>query len=730
MRRFNILLCGVSLSVIGAAAHAQAVSTAPVAQVKEIVVVAQRRAEKLEDVPITITNVDAQQLKNIHAQTIADVVQLTPALRYDYQGAFTQATIRGVGTTIVGPGSGSNVGTYVDGFYIVNPLATDFQLLNVSNVEVLKGPQGTLFGRNTSGGAILVTTSKPSHDTHAVIEGSYGSYDAAQGNFYGTTGIGDSIAVDLAAIYSRGDGYTKDLATGSDKVGRYRNWTIRAGLLFDVSPDLSFLFRYTHSHVNDPTSELENAVVKNGVVQNFAAGLNLILPGTATYATRPNRVDLGFPVSVRSKSDIFQLTGTWDLHFATLTSYSQYRKDSSVDDSSLAVSNPDFGHTRFITPNELYTQEFLLASRPGPRLQWTTGLFFFDNRQSLSALLASGPVPPTTFAGGSEAEYRSYAAFADATYQVTDQLFLTAGVRYSYDEALKIFNNLAGPGGTIIKSPIPKISKGSLTPRAVIRYQLDPGSNVYFSFSRGFKAAVPDLGDAIPVVIKPEHVSAYEVGYKHAEARLRFDVSAFYYDWKNIQVTNLLATPTATLQVTRNAAAARIYGLDGQAAFDVTPDLAVNVAAAYTHARYKNFPNSPTYDQCLAAACGPAFGGFLNNTIDAHGFHLPRSPDFTASVGAVYHRMVADGHFALSANYYYTSKIYFDTSDQYWQKAYNTLALRAEWTDPSDRYTVAVYGANLTNEHYKTQVLESFYGIGATWSAPVTFGGSIRIKLQ
>ena len=154
---------------------------------------------------------------------------------------------------------GPSVGTYVDGFYLPSPLEADFQLNNVNNIQVLKGPQGTLFGRNTEGGAILVTTSKPSATTRADLEGAYGSYNAQIYNGYVTAGLTDKIAVDLAAIDSKGNGYTQNIWNGSDTYGAYQNSSFRAGLKVDLTDKVSVLLRLQYDSVNDPTNNMTAA---------------------------------------------------------------------------------------------------------------------------------------------------------------------------------------------------------------------------------------------------------------------------------------------------------------------------------------------------------------------------------------------------------------------------------------------------------------------------------------
>lgn len=735
MKARALALWGISMVALATTAQAQSTDTTESTSLEQIVVTAQRRSERLQDVPITITSLDSKQLTDVDATQLSSIQQLTPALRFDYVGGVgTQVTIRGVGTDLIGPGVGSNVGIYVDGFYQSNLEGADFQLLNIQNVDVLKGPQGTLFGRNTSGGAIQITTSKPSFTNNLIAEGQYGNYGAGQGSIYGTAGLTDKIAVDIGAIYAGGNGYFTNIIDNDHKIGEYDKWTVRPGILINVTPDFSVLFRYEHSYNNDPTVSLYNIPLRGGVPQT----VGYLIPGNVTtqdptevsYATYP-------PISLVTAINNYRLTLTEDLPFATLTSYTQYHTDQNFDYSSLSATGPfDAAHTLFISPERLFTQELLLTSKGDSRLQYTGGFFFMDFKQSLNAYFQSGPVLPVAepgdFSGGSGAEYLSYAGYGDATYQALDWLYLTAGVRYTHDVSQDIFNNAVATG----KTPLADLSSDKVTPRAVIRFAPNRDNSIYFSYAQGYKAQIPDLGDplASTTAIKPEEITAYEVGYKFTHQAVSLDLSAYHYDWKDIQVSDLVFLPTvppSTITVTRNAAAAKVNGAEAQLHYAMTSNFDINAGGAYTHARYTDFPNAPGYFQCLNfAACGAGYG--LQNVINinAKGLTLPRSPDFTGNVGARYTTLVLSGEFALSGNLYYSSKVYLDPANQYWQGSYATLSVRAQWTDPTKRYTLAVFGNNVTDKHYVNQILESQVAIDQGWAAPATYGFSVRVNLH
>jgi len=234
-------------------------TTNEAAEIDTVYVTAQRRTERAQDVPITITSISAEQLDSAGINNLGDIATVTPALRFDSAGSFAQATIRGVGSAVVTSGAGTNVGIYVDGFYSPSPLTAQFELLNIDSIQVLKGPQGTLFGHNTTGGAILVTTSKPSTETKGEAAASYGSFNAQSYEGYFTTGFTDNIAFDVGGFFKQGDGYFDDIVTGSDKDGAYENWMIRTGLKIDITDGIWFLLRYEHTDTDDPTSYQNNA---------------------------------------------------------------------------------------------------------------------------------------------------------------------------------------------------------------------------------------------------------------------------------------------------------------------------------------------------------------------------------------------------------------------------------------------------------------------------------------
>ncbi|MYM61925.1 TonB-dependent receptor [Pseudomaricurvus sp. HS19] len=691
---------------------------------EEVTVTAQRRAERSADVPISITTLGADLLGKGDVQQLSDIMKLTPGLRFDNQGSLAQPTIRGVGTAVAVSGGGSNVGIYTDGFLSPNPFFVDSELLNVESVQVLKGPQGTLFGRNSTGGAILVTTSEPSSEVRAETEFSYGSYDTKSAKAYATGGPSESLAFDVAAQIRQSDNFVDNITTGRDDAAAYDNWMLRLGMRWDITDRTSAILRYTHTDNDDRT-----AVTPNGFEEGGRVYSSSLLWG-ASVATEPDEVSVDFQPEFFAESDVYQLTLKHQLDGATLTSYTQYRRERTKNEMDFDFSSATFFHYKYDVNSDIFTQEFLLASDSDSALQWTTGLFLFmDDNEFVNNQGDQG----TGFIinGGSGTDSRSIAAFGDATYELTDNLFLTGGLRVSYDTTQDAYLTVAADGmGGITQQDVDDISDTNVSPRVVLRYTPTDSSSVYASYTKGFKSGLLNVGGTSTqgIEVDPEEINAYELGYKYASADLTFDIAAFYYDYQDLQV----ATYDGPRSLIENAADSSVYGLDAQLRVALTDALSINVGGAYVKAEYDKFDRSQAWEQCLSfTGCnGAPYGIFVPGYIEADGYQMQRSPEFTANLGVLYSTMLGGGALDLSTTLYYTSDFYFDSSEQFGQDAYELLSARVQWTAPSERYSVALFGDNLTDSEYRSQVLPQQLGAMSMWGAPLTVGVSLNVKFE
>ena len=709
-----LLNAGLAGSAVAAPANESSTNEKDAGSMAEIIVTAQKRSERLQDVPISISSVTGAALEQRGIEDVQQLSQTVPALRIDYAGNTVQPTIRGVGSQVAGPGFISNIGVYVDGYYVPSPTATDINLVDISNVSVLKGPQGTLFGYNATGGAIQITTPSPEQDTSGFARVGYGSHNDINGAFYATTGISPMLAFNVAASYDGGDGYVTNIYTGDKKAGKYSTWSIRPKLLFTPTDSISFLLTYAHSYTDDPWTN--NTIARNGETFGSIVPNNLI-------ATGRGQVSNNAPNFVHLTSDSGTLTSAFKFDFADLTSYTGYRRDYVSQGLEYDDTPANIYAAEWTIPDTTFTQEFDLASKSGGRLQWVVGAFYMHlkdiyNYSTNSAVSPSGTGAPFNPLFTSSNDTKSTAVFGDATYQVADKVFLTAGGRYSHDEACLTYDlfpyALVGSGCTTFTN---------FSPRAVARYQIDSQSSVYASFTEGYKSGtLPGSSFSLTPVL-PEKIDAFEVGYKIATGEVQFNTAAFYYNYKDIQVTAYGANGTS---VTRNAAVAHIYGLDSDLTWSVTPDFTLNVSGVYTHARYADFPNAIGFQQNLVPT-SPSYGQFGTFNVNANGYQVQRTPDFAGSVGASYGFNLGGGRLVLNANVYYTSKFYFDAVQQLPQDSYSLLNLRGTWTDRSGRYSASLFGTNVTSQKYFAANFTDTFGSRAVYGPPALVGGTFTV---
>lgn len=712
-----------------------------------IVVTAQRRQELARDVPITISSASAEQLQSANVESLTSLPKLAPGVRINQQGSYTQPTIRGIGTTLVQTGGGSSVGVYVDGFYLPTALALDFNFVNVKGIQVLKGPQGTLFGRNTTGGAILISTAEPSTETGGTIEASYARFDAKKLQGYVTTGVAENLAVSIEGQYTKGDGFLRDnlydgnLATGSGLMpgartknpGAYEKWSTRVSAKAFLSDSASLLFRYSHEDRKDPRGVVNGTYSQDGLIYSGGDAYPDAVFGLGRRDFAANA-----RTEFRMRADTLQLTGSFDLGAVDLRSYTQYREESVVqftegDYSSYAVLSLGLPNR-----DKIMSQEFVLNSKPGGPLQYSGGLFLFRQKVDAVVQLAApfaaayglAPDPATLFDySATGAKISTYALFADVTYEAVDNLFITGGLRVSRDEVKGAYYQTF-PGVTELLTYQPNRKDDKVTPRVVIRYKPSNTSSIYASFTKGYKSAIPDYRSTSGrPYLEPENVDAWEVGAKYGTGKLSAEIAGFYYDYKNLQNGYYVSGST----ILSNAAKARIKGVEASLRYDFGSGFELAASGTYIDAKYRDYPAAGYFDPIVTRDLDGDgkldFEGLdTSKTVGAAGNRVQQAPKFTGTVSARYSTDLGGGKLATSANLFHTSRIYYDAANQFSQGSYNILSARVEWTAPSERWSVAVFGDNLFDETYRTQFQVGTSGVGLIYGEPLTYGVSLRYK--
>jgi iron complex outermembrane receptor protein len=668
-------------------------------KVGEVVVTAQKRSEKLTSVPISITAVTGVKLEQAGVTDMSSLGQLVPGFHMDSSGPEAEPTIRGVTTTSTGTGLTANIATYVDGFYRAADESTAFDLNDISSVQVLKGPQGTLFGRNATGGAILVTTLDPSFSPQGTLKVSYGNYDDARANLFATTGVTDNLATSLALYGRTTDGFNHNVVTGQ-RLGDIRSWSIKNKWLFEPNSKVTFLLTLEHDNVIDPSSVLVN--VYNGESSGAS------VPGTI-IATQRGDISTDINPAYKDIYNAVLLKSSFDFDWAKLNSYTgfqEFRSNFRLDLDGTTAPIESVDDTEY---DSTFTQEFDLASTGKGQLTWVTGLFYLHAYASQATSVPFDfPISKTT------STINSYAAFADATYQIVPKLFFTLGGRVSVDDVAASYVATFAP-----ISGSPQKTFSAFTPRGVLRYEFTPNSSVYASVSQGTKAGAFNPNGFSSVPVKPERITAYEVGYKYSQHGLQFEAATFYYNYTDLQVSSFL--PGQTVSTLLNAAKATIYGGEAHLAYDLTDEVRVDLGGAYTHGRYDSFPGAPL------ASFDPVTGLVASNPGNAAGQPVTQTPDFNGNVDVDYHRRVLGGMAHLNANYSYNTRVTFDAFGVTQQPAYGLLNLRASWTTPDDKWTAAFYARNATDTKYRLQVIEAA-GFLQQWGTPATYGVELTTK--
>lgn len=671
----------------------------------DIVVTAQKRSENVQRVPIAITALDSQQLATAGISNTSELKQLTPGLNFSTAlGGFGQPRIRGVGTTTTGPGIENPVATYVDGVYIGSAAGTLFSLNDVDQVAVLKGPQGTLFGRNATGGLIQVTTRAPSQTPTGDFSVGYGNYNTLSASGYLSGGLTDTLTASLAGIYEdQKDGYGHNLYNGSD-VQKHQDGAVRGKLVF--RPDDAT--KFTLSGDWSSLSGIDPAIHPT---QGTLAG-----PGPAGARDINQNVE----PYLRTENYGASLTAQHDFTGVQLLEITAYRNSllhSIIDGDQTPSPSVKVDQTQ---RDQQVSQELqLLSTAPGP-FKWVVGAFYFHDEgryvplaTTVQAFTPFGPIGINAIVK-SKQTLDSYAAFAQGTYAFGPSTNLTAGLRYTIDDRSIAANSATTtPFGTNTTSTTASHSFKKLTWRLSLDHQFTPELLGYVSYNRGFKS-----GSFVPQVIpaqelQPETLDAYEIGLKSEllDRRVRFNIAAFYYNYDNIQINEILNGVLYPF----DGSGARSYGFDADIEARVTHALTLTAGVSGIHDRYKSFPNGYTTTNTINPT---TFQFTVISPYDSTGNRLQDTPDWTADVGGTY----TIGPFTLAASYYYNDGYYVDPGNQRREPSYNLVDASLTWRAQNGRFTLKGWAKNLTNALYSEQLDATSTGLNRVAAPPRTYG--------
>ncbi len=712
------------LSTISLPTMASAQDAPPAARNdEEIVVTAQKREQSASDVPISLTVLSGTEIAESGAASTLDLARLTPGLTIGQNsgdGDFPFISLRGVAMRDFADTNESPSAVYINEFYKANLMGLDSQMFDLQRVEVLRGPQGTLYGRNATGGLIHVITAAPTTQLDGygtVLVGERGRFKA-EGAIGG--GITTGVRARVSVFHHEYDGYIKNSFPGGENGNALDATAVRGQLSIDLAPNLTAdLFAQYYRNDNDAGNMFTHVAVR----QDPVTGLSTRNPGGVDsfgYGdSAPRETNSNFDTYLRSEQ--FTAIGklAWDLGGVTLTSISGYEagsKDAAFDSDS----TPGARSTEVHPDARQYSQEVRIAGQSGAAT-WLAGLYYFDytvdgyQRRTTSATV--GPRAPVFYDLRSE----SWAVFGNVDYALTPTLTATGGLRYTDERKKYDLNNTdTGPVfnvTTVGDRARRKDDNVSFTGR--LSWSPQEGQLFYAGVARSYKAGTFNVGyTAIPaaaISVRPEELTSYEAGAKFAsrDGAITLSGAVFHYDYKDSQAYQFDGVSLSSTTFNRDA---KITGAELELAARPIDGLRLRGSLTYLDAKLLDVQ----------------LPGLANNgpVVDTE---MPLAPKWSANFSANY-RWAGPfgGTMGAQGDVSYKGAQYFDAFNSPSQRegAYALANVRLSWTDRADAWTAAVFAENVTGTEYRTAAFDlAFLGFGTeVWGRPRWVGGSLSYR--
>jgi iron complex outermembrane recepter protein len=736
------LLAGTAL---GASFAWVASAAADEPKIEKVVVTAQKRAEDVQRVPISMKALTGNQLDERGVDGFSSLQTQVPSLTFGGQvtGGENAITLRGVGSENVTGGGDPGVAYHADGVYLGRTVGIDETFFDVERVEVLRGPQGTLYGRNSTGGAINVITRKPELGAFSgAANVTFGDYGRVTARAMVNLPMGDNVALRVAGVVNQRDGYQEILSPpalcGDCEGDAADNFNLRAHLYFKLSDSADLLFTAGHYENNEP--------VGVRLREPFPANGSGFLGSDRFVGASPNPSDLrkvykDFKDALDMETSNVSATLNWEIApGVTLTSITAYQElywnqATDGDGSDLPLSYTPY----WTNDSNQVSQELRVASTDEGANKWLIGVFLYqeDVNQAFQFIDTGynvfGPaeIPGTlfTFTNGGNIETTSYAVFGQDDYRFENGLFglpttLTAGLRYTHDEKKgDDFLDFIFFGGCAIVVPSPTThcaaktfdeSWNTLTGRAGIQIETSEDDMLYATASRGYRSGGVLVGN-FPGEYDPEYIWNYELGLKSLswDGRLQFNVAAFWNTYSDMQV---FIQDIGGSRI-ENAAESTVKGVEIDAIAKLSDAFTVNFGLAWLDATYDSYT---TIDSRAGSSGLPE---------DLTGNRLNRTPEFTAVLGAQYDIPTSAGLFSARADFLWVDEVFFRAQNlpEDRQEAYTKTDLRLMWLAPSGDYKAEVFVQNLEDEDVVNNIVIPAQTLGGptsqiTLNPPRTFG--------
>ena len=716
------LVCGCAMALVPQLAHAETEADAQTAAsgdtFGEIIVTAQKRSESILKVPGAISALTPADIEGRGVTDLASLANQVPSLNFATLDGATFVTIRGVGTAVDNGYVEPSVATYVDGVYLSRSTMGALDHDDLERIEVLRGPQGTLYGRNATGGAINFISRKPTDELEAGATFTVGNYSQVGLKGYVSGPLAPGVRARISGGFEKRDGYVKNLFDGSD-IGNVNNRYIRGVIVADLASNVTLDLTAQYSK---QTGRLAYQQILDQV---------LPLPPGAQFTTEPWQLYAESPYGSRLETFIASGTLNWEigdnLALKSITGYVNHKSHTIFDGDATNLGLINVGD--FVRPAETFTQEFNLTGENGP-LKWLLGAYYYyeDFYTQLPAPLPTGfgPFPPgTTPLPSHTAITKSYALFTDFTLSITDRLRLIGGLRYNIER--KRFNQEDGAiipglgflGFSNVKS---RLKSDKLLPKVGLQYDLTSDINLYSQFQIGVKSGGVNINlDATgnPVPYNPEELTAYEAGIKArlAGGAVVLTAAGFFYNYKNLQVFKVVGGTVSLVE----SADAHVTGLEAEANIRLSSNFKINAAATWLDSRYTNYES--------VDPSNPAAG-----VQDLKGQPLTRAPDYTLNLGADWTIPIGSrgDELTLRGEVFHSGEYVIMPFPQPGepQSEYTTANFYATLALAGDRFRVRGYITNAFNEAYTlTRLYSPLQGafLGA-YAPPRQYGMSVSVK--
>jgi iron complex outermembrane receptor protein len=708
------LMPGASPAMAQATANSEAEHT-----LEEIIITARKKEENIQDAPLAVSALSGLQLERAGIDSFDQVLSNIPNASQSGGIAGTLqglVSIRGISTLVRFVGVETGVGYYVDGIYMGRPENFNQDLINIERVEVLRGPQGALFGKNTIAGAINIITRDPSQVTTGSLEAQYGNYDhyRLRGSVSGPI-VDDKLFGSIAGGYVKHDGFVENISGVGPDLDTAELATFRGKLRFIASDNVEFILS-------------ADALIDRGEPAFFeVADVSFVDdPSEATPFTvnqdQPNFLDRDiWGVTLTSKADL------GDSEWTTIVAYRDSSFDAGLDDDKLPVR---FFVDFFSSDVQTVSVETRYAGAIGERIDFVVGGYYFNQKADNLSNFALGDFltgvpgiePPIDLISAVDSE--SFAAFFNTNTALTDRLSLGIGGRFVTEkkDAMHIQNDMTGIFGSTDFAATRR--DNDFSPTISLSYEATDNVTAYARFAQGFKSAGFNtdfiIGGVSNLEVDPESATSYEIGLKSdlLEQRLRFNLAGFYTSYKDLQLSQITGGGVSL----NNAAKAEIHGVEAEIVAVLGPHIDLNGSIGYLDATYDDFPGCPAPGATPPALTTPnCAGNFLN-----------LAPEWTATLGAQFTYPIGSwGDFVARTDWNYRSEVFFEpqNTERLSGDGRHLINLRAGVA--TGQWEFFAWVNNLTDETYVNYADDRsaiFVNTTQSFGAPRTFGGTARFK--